>query len=117
EYIQYTFSEHPISSLHSIPLHRQMKLFVDNDKAIPLYKLADAELCREIFDGHRGNETEKVISAIGYIHSGSFVTYLVDTYGLEKFELIYNQPDLSNQIKLVYEKSLDQLELEWLDYI
>jgi hypothetical protein len=45
-----------------------------------------------------------------YVQAGSFVRFLVQEFGLEKFKLLYARPDL----KAVYGKSLKQLEEQWL---
>jgi hypothetical protein len=45
-----------------------------------------------------------------YVQAGSFVRFLVQEFGLEKFKRLYARPDL----KAVYGKSLLELEEQWL---
>ena len=54
---------------------------------------------------------------ISYTHSASFINYLVNTYGLEKFELIYNEKELAKKIEEVYEKNISKLEKDWVAFI
>ena len=55
--------------------------------------------------------------ALSYNQSNSFVTYLIDTYGIEKFEQIYNEKELDKKIEQVYGKNIDELEKEWIAII
>lgn len=48
-----------------------------------------------------------------YYAAGCFVKYLVDTYGLDSFELVYHSGDYIG----VYGKSLSSLESEWRVYL
>lgn len=53
------------------------------------------------------------LSTISYIYSGSFVKYLIDTYGINRFKSVYQ----SGNFELVYRKNLSQLEAEYLAFI
>jgi hypothetical protein len=46
---------------------------------------------------------------IAYILAGSFVGFLIETYGLPSFRSLYE----TDNYEKVYEKSLDTLEKEW----
>lgn len=48
-----------------------------------------------------------------YDEAGSFVQYLVDTYGMSAFERVYTSGDYT----LTYGKPLMALEAEWIDYL
>jgi hypothetical protein len=52
-------------------------------------------------------------SSLSYIYAGSFTKYLIDNYGIEKFKVLYTEPDF----KKIYEKSINELESEYLDYL
>jgi hypothetical protein len=62
---------------------------------------------------------------IGYLEAGSFVKYLVDQYGWDRFKKMYATlqpaPDetvqLANGLAAHYEKTLAELETEWLAYL
>jgi len=43
---------------------------------------------------------------MSYTHSASFINYLVNTYGLEKFELIYNEKELAKKKRKYMRKIL-----------
>lgn len=42
-------------------------------------------------------EENQVLMEMSYTHAASFVTYLINTYGLEKFEQIYNEKELAKK--------------------
>ncbi|WP_282156036.1 hypothetical protein [Cytobacillus gottheilii] len=46
-----------------------------------------------------------------------FISYLIETYGREKFESIYNEQNLTDTIETIYGKSLLKLEDEWLMFL
>ncbi|MER3447942.1 MAG: hypothetical protein C4291_14430 [Candidatus Dadabacteria bacterium] len=47
-----------------------------------------------------------------YMLMGSFVRYLIDTYGIEKFKVVYRTGDFS-----IYGKSLDRLISDWKTFL
>ena len=57
------------------------------------------------FWGHAGSRS--------YLLAGSFVRFLVDTYGIEKFKGVFL---VGNFVKY-YEKDLESLEAEWIDFL
>ena len=58
---------------------------------------------------------------ITYTQSGSFIKYLYDQYGIDKLKDLCAKPLSSNQvlpsIESNYQKSIDQIENEWIAYI
>ena len=52
-------------------------------------------------------------SSLSYIISGSYVQYLMQTYGASKFERIYAGDSFDN----IYEKSIPELETEYKSYL
>ncbi|MGQ0601450.1 MAG: hypothetical protein ACT4QE_07110 [Anaerolineales bacterium] len=62
---------------------------------------------------------------IGYLEAGSLVKYLVDTYGWDQFRMMYATlqpaPDdatqLDNALSAHYDKSLSDIEAEWLAHL
>ena len=52
-----------------------------------------------------------------YVEAASFVSFLIDVYGLEQFEKVYNQPYLLTLLPAVYEKNIPELEQEWHTYL
>jgi hypothetical protein len=66
----------------------------------------------------------KVEPVIIYPQVGSFVKFLIDIYGKEKFKAVYQNTSRSyvslenlTKIKEIYSKDIVRLESEWLDYI
>lgn len=51
------------------------------------------------------------------MHAASFVIYLIDTYGLEMFEQIYDEKELAKKLEEVYGKNSSELEKDWLAFI
>ncbi|MEE2900739.1 MAG: hypothetical protein VYC39_00325 [Myxococcota bacterium] len=52
-------------------------------------------------------------AARAYTVAGSFLRFLIDTYGIEKFKALYR----SNSFETAYEKPAKDLAKEWTDYI
>lgn len=52
-----------------------------------------------------------------YILSYSFSKYLIDEYGIEKFMEVYEAEDLYTKYEEVYEKNLDELHSDWINYV
>lgn len=51
-------------------------------------------------------------SEVSYTIMGSFSRYLIDTYGIEDYKKVYKTGNFS-----AYNKSIDELSLEWKDYL
>jgi len=52
-------------------------------------------------------------SSLSYIYAGSFSKYLIDNYEIEKFKLLYTEPDFQK----IYNKSVKELETEFYNYL
>jgi len=94
-----------------------MKYFIDSNKFIPISKLIDLNQDDAYFRPALTNQKEYTLQWMSYIHSASFITYLIDTYGLEKFEQIYNEEDLAKKIEEIYEKNISEIENDWVVFI
>ncbi len=116
EYMQYEIGELN-DLLYNIPVHKKMKYLIERNKNIPLYKLVDLKIEQNIFFWNAVDEQENTLIWIGYVQAGSFVTYLIDKYGFENFSSIYNHPELNKQVKFIYNKSIEELEKEWIEYV
>ncbi|PLR70853.1 hypothetical protein [Bacillus sp. UMB0728] len=97
--------------------HKIMKYFLDIDKTIPITKLLDQNQDDSFFRPALTKQEEYTLRWMSYLHSASFVTYLVDTYGLERFEKIYNKEDLGNKVEEVYGKKVNEIENDWKTFI
>ncbi|OZT10601.1 hypothetical protein CHN50_21185 [Priestia aryabhattai] len=110
--IQYKYKEYLFPN-EDIPIHHLMKYFIDNEYYIPLDKLTNENISNSLFEVNNN----EVLSWISYVEAGSFSTYLIDRYGIQKYALIYNQLSISARVQEVYKKSLKDLEKEWLIYV
>lgn len=73
------------------------------------------------------NDFYPVQHEIGYLQAGGFVEYLVSTYGWTRFREFYSSVTLDNaatpgaaldlNLQTHYDKSLVEMEAEWLDYL
>ncbi|MEQ6353818.1 hypothetical protein ABNX05_04260 [Lysinibacillus sp. M3] len=97
--------------------HKLMKYFLDSNKIIPISKLVDLNQDDAYFRPALTNQKEYTLQWMSYIHSASFITYLIDTYGLEKFEQLYNEEDLAKKIEEIYGKNIGEIENDWLVFI
>ena len=98
-------------------IHKLMKDFIDANKNIPINKLIDLNQDDAYFRPALTNQEGYTLQWMSYIHSASFITYLIDTYGLEKFEQIYNEEDLAKKIEEIYGKNISEIENDWLVFI
>ncbi|MEB2299115.1 hypothetical protein LAV72_05690 [Lysinibacillus xylanilyticus] len=94
--------------------HKLMKYFIDSNKFIPISKLIDLNQDDAYFRPALTNQKEYTLQWMSYIHSASFITYLIDTYGLEEFEQLYNEEDLAKKIEEIYGKNISEIENDWL---
>ncbi|WP_139205944.1 MULTISPECIES: hypothetical protein [unclassified Bacillus (in: firmicutes)] len=99
------------------PVHKVMKNFVMSQKTIPLHKLVSVESDDALFRTPIVEFKDLSLQWMSYTHAGSFVTYLIETYGLEKFEKVYNQSSLDKKFQEIYGKTTEELEKEWLLFI
>ena len=67
---------------------------------------------------------DKVNEVIVYPQSGSFVRYLINTYGIDKFKKAYKELSRKKKlksntktIKKIYSKSIKELEKDWKKYL
>lgn len=103
---------------YDVSPHALMNVVKDEGMMIPLTKLCGSSMSRMLFQPSLENEeASRSLQWISYIESASFVSYLVDEYGMEEFEKVFNEKDSLQQMKEVYGKDAAELEEEWLAYI
>jgi hypothetical protein len=55
---------------------------------------------------------------LAYAVAGSFVSYLIKTWGIERFRIAYQaRGELARRMRLAYGRSLSDLEHEWIDSV
>jgi len=97
---------------YGMSVHYWGKRFKDEGTLIPLNDLLES------------NDFRRYESGITYPESGSFVRYMIDTYGMSRMKSIFqtvNYGDSKDEIKQkfqsVYGISIDQAEAEWLLFL
>ncbi|MGM7702850.1 hypothetical protein ACSVDE_14065 [Pseudalkalibacillus sp. Hm43] len=116
EYVESEYGSGTIPG-YELSLHRMMRQCIELNRNLPLRKLTDNVLSGTYFRSYVDSEEESALQLLSYVHAGSFVSYLIEEYGLKTFEKIYNVDQLNIAIKETYGKDIDTLETEWLDYI
>jgi hypothetical protein len=116
-YLQEKFSpEKIVFPTNGLEIHSIMKYIIAEKQNIPLKELASNSTCYKYFNSpNQGNADQLLWKS--YIHSGSFVKYLIERYGKNKFLQVYNTPDFISKVNQIYNKSLEELEKEWISYI
>ncbi|WML50235.1 hypothetical protein RCG23_10750 [Neobacillus sp. PS3-34] len=99
----------------TVPIQRLMKTVVESNKNIPLHKLIDQKTERSFFRASADTSEGYTIQWLSYLESGSFVSYLIENYGIKRFEKVFNKRKLEENLSMVYGKGLPQLENDWLD--
>ncbi len=91
---------------------RRDQVVTVNDFAVAAYlqhRLTSAVALSAPSAGFHG----RLIDRADYDLSGSFVSFLIDTYGMDKFDQVYPTANYS----LVYGKPLQQLNQKWIDFL
>lgn len=96
---------------YGMSLNSLAKLIIENDNGIPLETLSSS--AGALYFG----SDDRLKQWKSYVLSGSFTSYLINRYGKEKYQSIYNTADLQVKIKEVYQKQIIQLESDWTEYL
>jgi hypothetical protein len=96
----------------NLTLHKNCKLLLYEEKLFPLDVLADNDRFKEIYlSPESGNY---------YNQCGSFVRYLIDQYGLDKFKFLLPRAGEDNYKEIfqeLYGQSIDEFEKEWRHFL
>jgi hypothetical protein len=95
-------------------VHGIMNYLLSQEISIPLMMLQSDE---QIFTHTNLSKDSYSLRWLGYIESASFSNFLISQYGMEKFLEIYNRPNLADVIHGVYGKELEELEIEWIEFV
>ena len=52
-----------------------------------------------------------------YPAAGSFCGYIAETFGMDKFKLLYPQGDLARSTESVLGKSLEEIDKDWREFL
>lgn len=116
EYMEYTYGGSR-DMIYEVSTHKKMKFLLEHNKTIPLTQLATHEFSKPYFRPTGIAEKDTLLQLYSYLHSASFISYLVDMYGLDKFSAIYNQDNLEQKLEEKYVKNVNELEEDWLEFI
>jgi len=95
------FADYADNKWNSYDLHSLCKYLLDEQKLLPIEKL--------------DNRFSEYNDLITYPESASFVKFLYERYGWEKFKQLWQEG--SENIMSIYGKSLSELEKEWIEEI
>ncbi|MCX7958137.1 MAG: hypothetical protein N3B13_03745 [Deltaproteobacteria bacterium] len=94
----------------SVALEPETNIMTIHEKASVLMKKGKLPSLKELFN--TGKFYSKS-SSVSYSVSGSFIKYLIDTYGIDKFKRILQNEDIIE----VYEKDISQIEKEYQTFL
>jgi len=106
------YPERKVFPNNGLDVHKVMKYLLENKRNIPILDLANNSVNHKYFDHNNYPEMWKA-----YVHAGSFVKYLFETYKRDLVVTIYNSPDLAKEFKTVFDKELQSVEEEWINCI
>lgn len=89
-----------------------MKMLHDDDALLPMAAVFADRNRSGVF-----GKTDQWSRWRAYSQATSFVGYLIDTYGIEDFQRIYNRPINNAAFADVFGKSAEQLVVMWMDAI
>jgi len=94
-----------------INLHKTVsQTFMPQRGLVPLSQLIHDNLA---FGNYLKGREAAMGRSQAYIQAGSFVKFLVDTYGIRKFMQAYREAPF----EMVYKKPLSELEKEWVTFL
>ncbi len=85
--------------INDVNLHGIVKILYTENRLTPLDDLVEDFWCDILYN---------------YDIAGSFATYLIEEYGIEQFKELYSKPPGFFPFLEVYNKSLEELEAEWI---
>lgn len=85
--------------INDVNLHGIIKILYTENRVTPLDDLVEDFWCDILYN---------------YDIAGSFATFLIEEYGIEQFKELYSKPPGFFPFLEVYNKSLEELEAEWI---
>lgn len=101
---------------NSVNPDKIVKYLKGKQEVISLSKLGNPETAMNYFS-IEGNTQTSYETWISYVEAGSFIQFIVNQYSFEELFKIYNTENLEASVSSVLNKSLTELEEEWLTYI
>jgi len=83
--------------------HGNAALFLETDEFVPL---------KELFENFRGVDEE-----VAYAEAGSFVGFLLEKFGVEKFKKLWVRDDFPENLKEIYGLSFQEAACEWMNFL
>lgn len=113
-HIQAEFGRNPDMNDFGLSAHRLSKEYITEDYAEVLEVIGTNRVGGVNIRGFARDEDGR---SSFYLLSASFVTYLIDEYGIEEFIRVYDAKVLYDTYIEVYGKDLDALKTEWLAFL
>lgn len=101
---------------NSVNPDKIVKYLKGKQEVISLSKLGNPETAMNYFS-IEGNTQTSYETWISYVEAGSFIQFIINQYSFEELFKIYNTENLEASVSTVLNKSLTELEEEWLTYI
>lgn len=105
-YTQEKFGEYKAIPNMGKDVHQLTAKYIKKESIIPLKEVEEVRMSSLKDDNLN-------LRLLAYLEEGSFVRYLIEKYGLKDFMTMYE----GKSYKKVYNKSFDELETEWIDFI
>lgn len=67
------------------------------------------------FTSYTDNDVE--VANAAWVKIGSFTSYLIDQYSSSLYFKIYDSSDIASDFKIVYGKTMTEMEIEWREYL
>lgn len=92
--------------------HALARLIADENSLLPMAAILEDRGRKRYFGTNTPWERW-----VAYVQSTSFVTWLIDTHGIERFRRIYNRAVEDIDFAAVYGKTSDTLIAEWIQFV
>jgi hypothetical protein len=108
-----------IKSYVGAPNHNVMNYFITHNKVIDLNDLMINDNVHTILKNLELESGEQFSYKLwlGYVQAQSFIAFLIEQYGFDLYKQLHFSNGQSENLVKVYKKNLEELELEWLDYV
>ncbi|RSD27752.1 membrane lipoprotein lipid attachment site-containing protein [Mesobacillus subterraneus] len=90
--------------------HSIMKFCLEHDCQYPIEELFTSS-------GYEQNVVNGDDYWVAANQISSFSTFLIDTYGMDKFEELYKSINIESNLENIYVKSAEELENEWIAFL
>lgn len=115
-YMQDNIGNNPFPMSFGINIHNLIKTYME-DGYYTDDIIKNIGCSSKIYPYMGGSNIEFLNRSLWYNASQSFVTYLIDTYGMEDFMNVYNADNVENAYEKIMGKDIISLRQEWLVFL